>query len=134
MKQLIGELKQRAGQLKIETYALYLACRDPRVPLYARVFVGLVVGYAFSPIDLIPDFIPIIGYLDDLVLVPLGIKLAISMIPKNVMNESREKVQAIIGQGKPVNRTAAFIIILHWLLLAVSAIVFIMRMFKGNSL
>ncbi len=67
--------KQQVRQLKQETYAIYLACKDPRLPWYVRVFAGFVVAYAFSPIDLIPDFIPILGYLDDLVLVPLGIIL-----------------------------------------------------------
>jgi len=119
--------KQRAKALKIEVYALYLAYRDPRVPWYARIFAACVVGYAFSPIDLIPDFIPVIGYLDDLVLVPLGIKIAMSMIPANVMSESREKAQEIIRQGKPVNRVAAMIIILIWLSLAALAISLIAR-------
>lgn len=90
-----------------------------------------MVGYAFSPIDLIPDFIPIIGYLDDLVLIPLGIKLALSMIPEIVMNESREKAQEIIRQGKPVNRIAAAFIILIWILLAALSIVFIARVFQN---
>ena len=131
MGQFIEQWKQQAKKLKIETYALYLAYRDPRVPLYARIFAGCVVGYAFSPIDLIPDFIPIIGYLDDLVLIPLGIKIALSMIPENVMIERREKAQEIIRQGKPVNRVAAVIIISIWLLLAVLSIVLIIKTFKG---
>ena len=130
MGQFIDQLKRRAEQLKIEAYALYFACRDPRVPWYARVFTGCVVGYAFSPIDLIPDFIPIIGYLDDLILVPLGIKVALSMIPVNIMIESREKAQEIIRQGKPVNRIAAIIIISIWILLAASAIALLIRMFS----
>jgi len=88
MRKFIEQWKQQAKKLKVEVYALYLAYQDPRVPWFAKVFVACVVGYAFSPIDLIPDFIPIIGYLDDLVLIPLGIKLALSMIPENVMNES----------------------------------------------
>jgi uncharacterized membrane protein YkvA (DUF1232 family) len=130
MGKFIENLKQQAKKLKIETYALYLAIRDPRVPLFARIFAGLVVGYAFSPIDLIPDFIPVIGYLDDLLLVPVGIKLAILMIPKNVMVESREKAQEIISQGKPVNRIAAVIIVLIWISLAVLSITFIIHAFK----
>ena len=131
MRQFIEQWKQQAKKLKIEIYALYLAYRDPRVPLHVRIFAGCVVGYAFSPLDLIPDFIPIIGYLDDLVLVPLGIKIALSMIPENVMTESREKAQEIIRQGKPVNRVAAVIIISIWLLLAALSIVFIMKIFKS---
>jgi uncharacterized membrane protein YkvA (DUF1232 family) len=131
MGQFIEQWKQQAKKLKIEIYALYLAYRDPRVPVYARIFAGCVVGYAFSPIDLIPDFIPIIGYLDDLVLIPLGIRIALSMIPENVMSESREKAQEIIRQGKPVNRVAAVIIISIWLLLAVLSIALIVKTFKS---
>ena len=97
--------KEKARTLKRETYAVYLACRDPRVPWYARVFAVCVVAYAFSPIDLIPDPIPVLGYLDDLILIPLGIKLALRMIPAEVMAESREKAREIIRQGKPVNRS-----------------------------
>ena len=130
MGQFIDQLLRRAKQLKIETYALYFACRDPRVPWYARFFVACIVGYAFSPIDLIPDFIPFIGYLDDLILVPMGIKIALSMIPGNVMIESREKAQEIIRQGKPVSRVAAIIIILIWILLAASIIAILIRLFR----
>ncbi len=110
--------KQKARQLKVEVYALYLAYRDPRVHWLARAFTACVVAYAFSPIDLIPDFIPILGYLDDLILIPLGIKIALSLIPANVMAESREKAREIIRQGKPVNRIAAIIIVLIWVLVA----------------
>lgn len=124
MSGFIEHWKQQAKLLKIEVYALHLAYRDPRVPWYARVFTACVVGYAFSPIDLIPDFIPIIGYLDDLILIPLGIKMALAMIPENVMSESREKAQEIIGQGKPINWVAAIIIVLIWLFLAALTIIF----------
>jgi uncharacterized membrane protein YkvA (DUF1232 family) len=127
MNEFLTKWRQRVKELKAEVYALYLAYKDPRVPWYARIFIACVVGYAFSPIDLIPDFIPVIGYLDDLVLIPLGIKMALSMIPENVMNESRENAQEIIRQGKPVNRIAAFVIILIWLLFAVLAIALIAR-------
>jgi uncharacterized membrane protein YkvA (DUF1232 family) len=127
----IEQWKQRAGQLKIEVYALYLAYRDPRLPWYARVFAACVVGYAFSPIDLIPDPIPILGYVDDLVLIPLGVKVALSMIPAEVMTESRAKAQEVIRQGKPVNRIAAAIILAIWLILAALVIAFMLRLFKG---
>ena len=110
--------KQRAGQLRQETYAVYLAYRDPRTPWYARLFAALVVGYAFSPIDLIPDPIPVLGYLDDLILVPLGITLALKMIPPLVMTECRAQARATLDEGKPVNRIAAAIVIAIWLLLA----------------
>jgi len=127
MGKFIEQWKQQARQLKVEVYALYLAYRDSRVPWYARIFAACVVAYAFSPIDLIPDPIPILGYLDDLVLIPLGIKAALSMIPVEVMAESREKARELIGQDKPVNWVAAAVIIAIWLLLAAMAIVFTLR-------
>jgi uncharacterized membrane protein YkvA (DUF1232 family) len=122
--------KQRARQLKTETYAIYLAYKDPRVPWYARLFAACVVGYAFSPIDLVPDFVPVLGYLDDLILVPMGIALALKMIPAAVMTECRESAQELMAQGKPVNRTAAAIIVAIWLLLAALAIALVMRVIK----
>ena len=127
MRKFIEHWKQQARQLTLEVYALYLAYQDPRVPWYARVFAACVVGYAFSPIDLIPDFIPVLGYLDDLILIPWGIKIAISMIPAYVMIESRTKAHKIIRQGKPVNRIAAVIIVSVWLFLAACIIFFIVR-------
>jgi uncharacterized membrane protein YkvA (DUF1232 family) len=117
----VERLKRWAGQLKAEVYALYLAYRDPRVPLPARVFAACVVGYAFSPIDLIPDPIPILGYLDDLVLIPLGIALAIRMIPAPVLAECREKARQV-AKEKPTNRVAAVVIVVVWLSLAALAI------------
>ena len=119
--------KQRARQLKVETYAVYLAYKDPGTPWYAKVFAACVVGYAFSPIDLIPDPIPVLGYLDDLVLVPVGVALALKMIPPAVLAECREKAQAAMSQGKPTNWTAAGVIMTIWLLLAVLAIILVVR-------
>jgi uncharacterized membrane protein YkvA (DUF1232 family) len=119
---LIENLKKRAADLKLETFALYLAYRDQRTPWYAKAFAGVVIAYAFSPIDLIPDFIPVLGYLDDLVLVPLGIALVLKMIPPDVMVECREKTREFNRTGKPVNWFAAFIIILIWLFVAFAGI------------
>jgi uncharacterized membrane protein YkvA (DUF1232 family) len=130
MAQFIDEWKQWVKKLKIEIYAIYLAYKDPRVPWYARIFAACVVGYAFSPIDLIPDPIPILGYLDDLILVPLGIVLALKMIPKEVLVECREKAQKTMLQGKPVNRIAAIVIIAIWAILAAFTIIFILKYFK----
>ena len=127
MAQLIEKWKRRAKQLKIEIYAIYLAYKDPRVPWYARIFAACVVGYAFSPIDLIPDPIPILGYLDDLILIPLGVVLALKMIPKEVMTECRERSQEIMRQGKPINRIAAIVIIAIWILFAAIAVGFILN-------
>src|SRR5512147_1281839 len=103
--------KQQAKRLKVEVYALYLAYRDPRVPLHARIFAACVVGYAFSPIDLIPDPIPILGYLDDLILIPVGISLALKMIPPEVMAECRVKASQALEHGKPVSWVAAIVIV-----------------------
>ncbi len=131
MAPFINAWKQRVRKLKIEVYAIFLAYKDPRVPLYARIFAACVVGYAFSPIDLIPDPIPILGYLDDLVLVPLGVALALKMIPPHVLAECRDQAQEVMKQGKPVNRVAAGIIIAIWVLLAALVIVFVVRLVRG---
>jgi uncharacterized membrane protein YkvA (DUF1232 family) len=127
---LIARWKQRVRQLKAETYALYLAYRDPRVPWYARLLAAAVVGYAFCPIDLIPDFVPVLGYLDDLILVPLGIWLALRLIPPAVMAEARGRAQEVIAQGKPVNRAAAVVVVSIWLLLAALAVVLAVRVVR----
>jgi uncharacterized membrane protein YkvA (DUF1232 family) len=103
--------KQRVKQLKAETYAIYLAYRDPRAPWYAKVLIASVVAHTFSPIDLIPDFIPILGYLDDLIVTPLGVALAIWMVPSDVLTECREKAQATMSRDKPTSWMAAAIII-----------------------
>jgi uncharacterized membrane protein YkvA (DUF1232 family) len=119
---MIARWKQRARQLEQETYAVYLAYRDPRTPWFAKLLAALVVGYAFSPIDLIPDVIPVVGYLDDLILVPLGIALALKLIPAPVLADCRRRAQEKMEQGAPVSRVAAFVIVAVWLLLAALAI------------
>lgn len=118
MTAFIEEWKHRAEKLKIEIYAIYLAYKDSRVPWYARIFAACLVAYAFSPIDLIPDPIPILGYLDDLILIPLGVVLALKMIPKEVLVECREKSREMMLQSKPVNRIAAIVIIAIWVICA----------------
>jgi len=123
--------KQRARELAMETYAIYLAYKDPRVPWYARLLAACVVGYAFSPIDLIPDPIPVLGYLDDFVLIPLGVALTLKMIPPAVLAECRQKAQVAMSQGKPVSRAAGMVIVAIWLLLAALAIVLMVRIFGG---
>ena len=115
--------RQRARGLKAEVHAVYLACKDPRVPWYARVLASCVVAYAFSPIDLIPDFIPVLGYVDDLILVPLGIALVLRMIPTAVMAECRAKAHAAAKEGRPTNWVAAGVIVVLWLLVATAGIV-----------
>ena len=118
----LERLKAWAGRLKAELHALYLAYKDARTPLHARVFAVIVVAYAFSPIDLIPDPIPVLGYLDDLILVPLGIALAVRMIPPEVLAECRAKARdAETGSG-PKGAVAAVVVVAIWLLLAVLAV------------
>jgi uncharacterized membrane protein YkvA (DUF1232 family) len=121
----IRRLESWARGLKVEVYALYLAYSDPRVSWYARVFAAAVVGYAFSPIDLIPDVVPVLGYVDDLIVVPLGIALAIRMIPPHVLAECREKARE--ARNRPVNRVAAVVIVLLWIALALLAVRIVAR-------
>ena len=117
MKIIFEKWKQKARDLKKETFAIYLAYKDPRVPWYAKALAVCVVGYALSPIDLIPDPIPILGYLDDLVLIPLGIALVVRMIPSEVLQECRQKAETAFRQGKPKNWIAGTIIIIIWIIL-----------------
>jgi len=122
---LISKLKQHAVTLKREVYALFIASRDPRVPWYAKVFMGLILAYALSPIDLIPDFIPVFGYLDDLIIVPLGITLALKMVPAQVMSDARKQVEESPQQGKPIIRAGAIIIIVIWVIIFAAVIWFV---------
>ena len=110
--------RERLRSLKRDTYALFLACRDKRTPWYAKLTAGVVVAYALSPIDLIPDFIPVIGLLDDMVLIPLGVVLVRWMVPAVVMEECRVRAESEFEQGKPVNWTAAVVIVVLWIGLA----------------
>jgi len=109
--------------------ALYLAARDPRVPWYAKVVAACVAAYALSPIDLIPDFIPVLGYLDDVILVPLGIALAIRLIPPAILQEHRETASARIA-NRPTSRIGAAVIIIIWVILAALMIVWATRYFS----
>jgi uncharacterized membrane protein YkvA (DUF1232 family) len=109
---LVDALRRRARALKVETLALFYVARDPRVPWYARAFIGIVVAYALSPIDLIPDFVPVLGYLDDLILVPLGIALALRMVPTPVLEECRARAR--LESSRPTSRTAMLVIIAIW--------------------
>ena len=118
MPALLETWKQKARVLKVEISALYYAYRDPRTPWYARVAAAAVVAYALSPIDLIPDFIPLLGYLDDLILLPLGITLAIRLIPPEIMAEKRTLARETNAREKPVNCVGALIIIFVWISIA----------------
>jgi uncharacterized membrane protein YkvA (DUF1232 family) len=106
--------KQRARALRVEVAAVALAARDPRVPWYAKLLAALVVAYALSPIDLIPDFIPVLGYLDDLLLLPLGILLVIRLIPRDVMAECRAQAREVNDGVRRPNWRAAAVIVAVW--------------------
>ena len=114
---LLSNLQQRARDLKTETIALYLAARHPDTPWYAKLLVAAIAAYALSPIDLIPDFIPVLGYLDDIILIPLGIALAVRMIPHPVLEECRARAQDIVARGRPVSRIAGAVIVVLWIAL-----------------
>ena len=105
-------------RLRDDTHAIFLAVRHPATPWYAKLFAAAVVAYAISPIDLIPDFIPVLGYLDDLVLVPLGIVAAIRMIPPHVLAECRERARNESLHETSAGRIAAIVVIGIWLILA----------------
>jgi uncharacterized membrane protein YkvA (DUF1232 family) len=113
---ILEDLKKRSQVLQADVHALLLAFRDPRTPWYARGLIALVAVYALSPIDLIPDFIPVLGYLDDLILVPAGIALAIRMIPPQVWADSRKTAQDASDAGKGMGMVGAGIIVIIWIL------------------
>jgi uncharacterized membrane protein YkvA (DUF1232 family) len=121
--------KQRARQLTAQTYALYLAYQHPRTPWYAKVFAALVVGYVFSPIDPIPDFLPGVGLLDEMVVVPIGVLIAAKMIPQDDLQECREKAREVAEGEKPVSRVAAMIVVTVWLLCVALAVFLATRLF-----
>ena len=124
---MLSRLKSQADRLKTETYALYLAARDPRTPWYAKALVFLVAAYALSPIDLIPDFIPVLGYLDDLVIVPAGIALALTLIPPQVIIDARQKAAAIPA-GNRAGLIGAAIVVVLWILAIIFVAAVILRM------
>ena len=110
-------LRERARRLKTETYALIIAYRDPRTPWFARVWTALVVAYAFSPIDLIPDFVPMLGYLDDVILVPMGIVIALRLIPAGVLDDARTAAHQQVEAGeRPFGTAGAILVVAIWLI------------------
>jgi uncharacterized membrane protein YkvA (DUF1232 family) len=110
---MLSRLKDWARATKRDAHAVYLAARDPRTPWYAKALAFCVAGYALSPIDLIPDFIPVLGYLDDVVIVPLGILAVVRLIPADVMAEHR--AATTLAAERPMSRTAAIVIVCIWL-------------------
>ncbi|MBY0199631.1 YkvA family protein [Priestia megaterium] len=114
---MLNQLKLWAKKLKKQLFILYLAYKDERVSWYTKLFTACVVAYAFSPIDLIPDFIPVLGYIDDIIIVPLGIMIALKMLPKNVIEDCTLKAEELIQNEKPQNWVAGSIIIIVWILI-----------------
>jgi len=114
----MGRLAQWARALKRESLALYYAARDARTPWYAKVLAGAIVAYALSPIDLIPDFIPVLGYLDELLLLPAAIWLALRLVPEPVLADARRRAEATLE--RPTSRVAAFAIVVVWIACAVA--------------
>lgn len=129
---MLEVLRQKAEDLKKETFALYLACRDPRVPWYAKAVASATVAYAVSPIDLIPDFIPVLGYLDDLLIVPLGIALSVKLIPAGIMAEYRQKAKEELNGTNALGRKAATVVVLIWLLALALLVLMIIKIFWGH--
>jgi len=126
---VLNSLRDRARHLKADTLALYLACRDPRTPWPARLLAVAVVAYALSPLDLIPDFIPVLGYLDDLIVVPLGITLVLKLIPDEVMKDCRER--ALAETARPTSRAGAIVVVAIWFVLAVLLGIWIVELLNG---
>jgi len=122
---VIDRLRQWARRLKRDTYALYLAARDPRTPWYAKAFAAAIVAYALSPIDLIPDFIPVLGYLDDLVIVPLGLVIAVKLVPAPVMAECRDRAQELAE--RPTSRAGLVLIVTIWIALVLGVALWVLN-------
>jgi len=114
---MMEKIKAWAKNLKRQTFVLYLAYKDNRVPLYAKLFIIGVVSYAFSPIDLIPDFIPILGFLDEVIILPIGIMFALKMIPKDVIANCEIEAKRMMENGKPKNWVVGILIVLIWSIL-----------------
>ena len=125
---MLDRWKVRARALKQETIAIYLAARDPRTPWYAKGLIVLIVAYALSPLDLIPDFIPVLGYLDDLILIPGGLWLAMRMVPPEVLVEARSMATA--EGAERTGKIGAAIIVLLWILVALLVIYLVLRWTK----
>ena len=114
MKRCTASLKEKARLLEKELYTLYLAFKHPETPWYAKMIILLITSYAFSPLDLIPDFIPILGQIDDTLIIPMGISFALKLIPKNVLDECSDRVKAMQITGKS-RCIGILIVLLMWL-------------------
>lgn len=126
---MLDQLKARARALKQEAYAIYIAARDPRTPWYVKALIFFVVAHTFSPIDLIPDFIPVLGYLDDLIITPGGIWLAVRLIPAEVLAEARATA-ATRDVDRSVGKVGAVLIVLVWIVGVVGIVYLFLRLNK----
>lgn len=126
---MLQNFKAKVKRLKQESLVLYYAYSDQRLPFWKKMFVGLVVGYLFSPLDLIPDFIPVIGYLDDLIIVPLGLYISLRIIPPEILEDSRTKAKQLEYQQIPIGRKTAVIIVLVWVFGLLSLLYVFLRFF-----
>src|SRR3972149_3879674 len=125
---MLSSLRAKAKQLETETYALYLAYRDPRVPWPAKAFAAFVVAHTVSPIDLIPDFIPIIGYLDDLIITPLGLYVALRMIPAQVMVDARQQAALASAEARIKTKAGIAIVLSIWAIAAILLLIVLARL------
>ena len=122
------EIKSKAKLLKKQSLVLYFAVRDPRTPFMVKLIAGAIVAYALSPIDLIPDFIPVLGYLDEVILLPMAIAFALKLLPQDVLQEA--SLQASQMLEKPRNYKAAAIIVVIWLVLAAALVYWLIKVFS----
>lgn len=128
---MLRELRRRARAIKRDTLALYLAARHPATPPIAKALAVLIAAYALSPIDLVPDFIPILGYLDDVILLPAAIVLCVRLIPPAVLDACRAEAERRFAAGRPVSRAAGAVIVLIWLVLLAGALAYLWRLFAA---
>lgn len=124
----MSQWTEKLRTLKVEAIALYFAARHPGTPWYAKLLVACVAAYALSPIDLIPDFIPLLGYVDDAVLLPIGIALARRMVPVHVMHECRTQAQSLVSGARPTSRIAATLIVASWVGFTMLAVIYLLRL------
>ena len=125
---LLANLKTKAKLLKRQSMVLYFAVRDPRTPFGVKLLAGAIVAYALSPIDLIPDFIPVLGYLDEIILLPMAIAFALKLLPVAVLDDAKFKAETALN--RPKNYKAAVIIVLIWIALAVLLTLWLIKVFR----
>lgn len=114
---MIEKIKEKTIELKKQVFALYLAYKKKETPLIAKVFAVIVVAYALSPIDLIPDFIPVLGYLDDFILIPLGVTIALKLIPAKIIEECKKEAEEKLKSDIPEAKVAAIVIVIFWIII-----------------